>query len=93
MTEAPLSGWERDPFEGEIEGGRIYLRIIVEGRPPDTPEPGQTAFAHRAVNAMDKATLFLDAVGTLDRERGERNSIRGHRLPISLPGRRPGASS
>jgi acetylornithine deacetylase len=55
-----------------ITSGMARFRITVQGEPPDTPEPGQTAFTHLAVNAVDKAGLVLDALQTLDRDRGER---------------------
>jgi len=54
-----------------ITSGMLQLRIVVRGRGPDTREPGQTAFAHRAVNAMDKAMVVLSALRKLDRRRGE----------------------
>ena len=55
-----------------ITSGMLQFRVTVEGRPPDTPEPGQTAFTHLAVNAIDKAALVLAALKELDRERGSR---------------------
>ena len=35
--------------------GQVEFRTVIEGRPPDTTEPLQTAFAHLAVNPIDKA--------------------------------------
>jgi len=55
-----------------ICSGQLYLRITVVGRPPDTREPGHTAFAHLAVSALDKALLVKAALDALDRERGAR---------------------
>jgi acetylornithine deacetylase len=55
-----------------ICSGQLYFRITVEGRPPDTREPGHTAFAHLAVSALDKAVLVKAALDALDRERGAR---------------------
>ena len=55
-----------------ITSGMLRFRIIVKGEPPDTPEPGQTAFAHMAVNAVDKAVSVLSALRELDEDRGGR---------------------
>ncbi len=54
-----------------ITSGMLQFRVEVTGRGPDTREPGQTAFAHGAVNAMDKASIVLGALRELDRRRGE----------------------
>ncbi len=55
-----------------MTSGMLQFRIIVQGRPPDTPEPGQTAFTHMAVNAVDKAGVILGALSDLDEKRGAR---------------------
>jgi len=55
-----------------ITSGMLQLRIVVQGRGPDTREPGQTAFAHQAVNAVDKVALIQGRLRALDRERGRR---------------------
>lgn len=55
-----------------ICSGQLYLRITVVGRPPDTREPGHTAFAHLAVSALDKALQVKAALDALDRDRGAR---------------------
>jgi len=55
-----------------ITSGMLQFRIVVHGEPPDTREPGQTAFTHMAVNAVDKAGLVLNALGDLDEARGRR---------------------
>ena len=52
--------------------GHLEFRITVRGRLPDTTEPGHTAFAHLAVNPIDKAVLLLEALRALDRRRAER---------------------
>ncbi|TVR09024.1 MAG: M20/M25/M40 family metallo-hydrolase [Salinarimonadaceae bacterium] len=52
--------------------GHLEFRITVEGRLPDTNEPSHTAFAHLAVNPLDKAVLVLAALRALDEERGAR---------------------
>ena len=54
-----------------ITSGMLQFRVVVRGRGPDTREPGQTAFAHGAVNAVDKAMVLLAALGELDRRRGD----------------------
>lgn len=55
-----------------MTSGMLQFRVEVRGRGPDTREPGQTAFAHGAVNAADKAALVLTALRELDRRRGQR---------------------
>lgn len=52
--------------------GQIEFRIGVEGRLPDTTEPGHTGFAHLAINPVDKAMVIAAALGALDAERGAR---------------------
>jgi acetylornithine deacetylase len=55
-----------------ITSGMLQFRVTVRGQPPDTPEPGQTAFAHVAVNAIDKADLVGRALEDLDELRAAR---------------------
>jgi len=55
-----------------MTSGMLQFRIIVSGEAPDTPEPGQTAFAHMAVNAVDKAELLLRALRNLGESRANR---------------------
>jgi acetylornithine deacetylase len=57
-----------------MTSGMLQFRVTVQGRSPDTPEPGHTAFAHLAVNAVDKADLMLAALSEL----GERRASRVH---------------
>jgi acetylornithine deacetylase len=52
-----------------ITSGMLQFRIVVQGEPPETPEPGQTAFTHMAVNAIDKAGLVLGALSELGETR------------------------
>lgn len=52
--------------------GQLEFRIVVGGNEPPTSEPLQTAFAHLAVNAVDKAMLVHAALVALDARRGER---------------------
>ncbi len=55
-----------------ITSGMLQFRIVVQGEPPDTREPGQTAFTHMAVNAIDKAGLVLGALSELGEARARR---------------------
>lgn len=55
-----------------ITSGMLQFRVTVKGDPPDTPEPGQTAFTHMAVNAIDKASLVLSALRDLGEDRASR---------------------
>lgn len=55
-----------------ITSGMLQFRVTVLGDPPDTPEPGQTAFTHMAVNAVDKAGLVLGALADLGDARSGR---------------------
>ena len=52
--------------------GQVEFRIVVAGRPPDTTEPLQTAFAHLAVNPIDKAFAIHESLKALDRRRAAR---------------------
>ncbi len=55
-----------------ITSGMVRFRITVEGEAPETAEPGQTAFTHLAVNAVDKAGVVLSLLRALDNDRAER---------------------
>jgi acetylornithine deacetylase len=55
-----------------ITSGMLQFRVLVKGLSPDTREPGHTAFAHRAVNAVDKMALLQAALRSLAEARGER---------------------
>jgi len=60
---------------GEVKAlapGQLVFRIIVPGRLPPTNEPGHTAFAHLAVNPIEKAMHILAALRALDAKRGAR---------------------
>lgn len=50
--------------------GQLVFRVTVKGRLPDTNEPGHTAFAHKAVNPLDKAIQIQRALMALDAKRG-----------------------
>jgi acetylornithine deacetylase len=54
--------------------GQIEFRVTVAGRLPQTTEPGHTAFAHLAVNPVDKLFLLYRALLELDIDRGSRVS-------------------
>lgn len=57
---------------GEIKAfaaGLLEFRITVEGRPPRTQEISHTAFAHQAVNPIDKLWLVHAALRDLDARR------------------------
>jgi acetylornithine deacetylase len=53
-----------------LAAGQIEFRVIVEGRQPMTNEPGHTAFAHCAVNPIDKAFVIYEALQALNHRRG-----------------------
>lgn len=60
---------------GEIKAfasGQLEFRIHVAGRLPQTSEPAHTAFAHQAINPLDKAVLIYQALRRLDAGRGDR---------------------
>ena len=52
--------------------GQLEFRVTVPGRRPPTTEPGHTAFAHLAVNPVDKAFVLYAALMALDAARGAR---------------------
>jgi len=49
--------------------GQLEFRVTVEGRRPPTTEPGHTAFAHLAVNPLDKAIVLYRALMALGERR------------------------
>jgi len=55
-----------------ITSGMLQFRVVVRGLGPDTREPGHTAFAHRAVSAIDKMSLLQAALRSLAEARWER---------------------
>ncbi len=55
-----------------LASGQLLFRVTVPGRLPDTQEPGHAAFAHVAVNPVDKAMVVLAALRALDARRGAR---------------------
>ncbi len=60
---------------GEIKAlasGQLVFSIRVTGRRPDTTEPVHAAFAHLAVNPIDKAIVLHQALAALGEARAER---------------------
>jgi len=55
-----------------MTSGMLQFRVTVGGEPPDTKEPGHTAFAHLAESAVEKARLVLEALENLGDERAGR---------------------
>ncbi|HEV7263418.1 MAG TPA: M20/M25/M40 family metallo-hydrolase [Falsiroseomonas sp.] len=55
-----------------LAAGQLIFKVIVPGRLPATNEPGHAAFAHVAVNPVDKALVVLAALRALDARRGAR---------------------
>lgn len=55
-----------------ITSSHLEFRVTVTGAPPDTSEPGQTAFSHLAANPVDKAVLVHGALMDLARDRAAR---------------------
>eukprot|EP01047_Picozoa_sp_COSAG01_P098151 COSAG01_NODE_28377_length_662_cov_1.390764_1_plen_93_part_00 len=45
-----------------LASGQLLFKVRVRGRPPDTTEPGHTAFSHQAINPIDKALLLREAL-------------------------------
>lgn len=52
--------------------GLLEFRVTVRGREPDTREPSHTAFAHQAVNPIDKAWVVYRALQALGEARAKR---------------------
>lgn len=60
---------------GEIKAvasGQLEFRITVTGAPPDTTEPGHTAFSHLGANPVDKAVTLHAALMALAEARARR---------------------
>jgi acetylornithine deacetylase len=52
--------------------GLLEFRITVDGELPRTSEPSHTAFAHQAVNPLDKAWIIREALAELAEQRAAR---------------------
>lgn len=65
-----------------ICGGQLYFTITITGRLPDTTEPGHAAFAHLAVNPLDKAPVVQAALLALGEARAER--VRHARMEAAI---------
>ncbi len=55
-----------------LASGQVIFRVTVAGRLPDTLEPGHAAFAHTAVNPIERMIPVMTALRALDARRGER---------------------
>ncbi|MGG5821618.1 M20 family metallopeptidase [Falsiroseomonas sp. HW251] len=55
-----------------LAAGQLIFKVTVPGRLPATNEPGHAAFAHVAVNPVEKAMLVVAALRALDDRRGAR---------------------
>lgn len=55
-----------------LASGQLVFQITVTGRRPETTEPGHAAFAHLAVNPIDKAIVLHQALTALGNARAER---------------------
>lgn len=55
-----------------VASGHLEFQIIVKGCPPQTTEPGHTAFSHLAENPIDKAVIIRSALIRLAEERAKR---------------------
>ncbi|WP_426956444.1 M20 family metallopeptidase [Muricoccus radiodurans] len=55
-----------------LASGQLIFRVTVAGRLPDTQEPGHAAFAHTAVNPIERMGPVLAALRELDARRGAR---------------------
>ena len=49
--------------------GQLEFEVTVVGRPPETEEPAHTAFAHLAVNPLEKSWTILQALRKLGDQR------------------------
>jgi acetylornithine deacetylase len=52
--------------------GLLEFRVEITGMPPETAEPGQAAFAHRASSPATVVPAVLNALADLDQDRGSR---------------------
>ena len=55
-----------------IASGQLEFTLDICGRHPETTEPGHTAFSHLAVNPIEKAYLYIDALSQLNNSRNNR---------------------
>ena len=66
------TGTSRERVLKEIKAlasGQLIFHIKVKGKCPDTTEPGHAAFAHLAVNPLDKAIVLQQALTKLGQSR------------------------
>jgi acetylornithine deacetylase len=50
--------------------GLLNFKVVIEGKPPETTEPGQTIFSHIGVNPIEKALTVIHALRELNEGRG-----------------------
>ena len=55
-----------------IASGQLEFTLDICGQHPETTEPGHTAFSHLAVNPIEKAYLYIDALSQLNNSRNNR---------------------
>ena len=55
-----------------IASGQLEFIITIHGKPPDTTEPGHTAFSHLAENPIEKAFLVANALVKLNEVRNQK---------------------
>ena len=55
-----------------IASGQLEFTLVIYGRHPETKEPGHTAFSHLAVNPIEIAYLYIDALSQLNHFRNKR---------------------
>ena len=55
-----------------VASGQLEFKITVQGKAPNTTEPGQTAFSHLGINPIAKAIVVYDALMALTKERVQR---------------------
>ena len=65
-----------------LASGQLEFVVTVAGRPPETSEPGHTAFSHLAVNPVDKAFVVHAALVALGEARAAR--VRHPRLQAAI---------
>jgi len=65
-----------------ICNGQLYFTVTITGRMPDTTEPGHAAFAHLAVNPLDKVPVVQAALLALGETRAAR--VRHARIEAAI---------
>jgi hypothetical protein len=93
-AEATIDRTERISVVGRLPGTESGRSLLFFGHPDGEPmtEAPLSGWERVAHPVCPGSFRDLSTYGA-ESESFQRNSIRGHRPPISLPGRRPGASS